>query len=234
MTEIEPRDRPAGYFDLVRDLDERGCVVCRGANRSAARFIDALLWERVTDPGTRYGLRRSRGFCREHSLLAVSVASASSEQLGLAIIAEDLIGRLGETVEAMQPRAGRRSRHRPDELDPEDPCPACTAAFGTVVVYLKLLASSEQAIRPTNGQLPVLCLPHLQIGLGQVEGAEGERTLRALFADGAARVRADLQEYIRKRDHRFRHEMKTPDELKAWAQAIHLLVGAPMRRPLEP
>jgi hypothetical protein len=228
---IEPRDRPAGYFDLLRDLEGPGCVVCRGAHQSAWRFIDALLWERVTDPGTRYGLRRSRGFCREHSLLAISVAGASSEQLGLAIIAEDLVGRVGEAVASTQARTGRRPRHRPDEIDPQEPCPVCRSAGATVSLYLQLLASAGQAIEPSHEQLPVLCLPHLRIGLERVEDAAGEQKLRALFADGAAKVRADLQEFIRKRDHRFRHEVVKRDEANAWARAIHLLVGAPMRRP---
>jgi hypothetical protein len=67
-----------GYHDLMADLKKAGCPVCHGAQRAAWKYLDGLLWEFVNDPGVRAGFRAARGFCREHSRMALVVASEQS------------------------------------------------------------------------------------------------------------------------------------------------------------
>ncbi|MGE5226431.1 MAG: hypothetical protein ACM3OO_06100 [Planctomycetaceae bacterium] len=228
-----PESHAPGYFDLRRDLEQPGCAVCRGASRSAWRLVDGLLWEGVTDPLTRTRLRRSRGFCREHSLMAIRVADAENGQLGMAIVYEDLLAQLEAALgqEPAKPRWGgvaRRSVPAPDL-----PCPACVSALGTEENYLRLLGradpTSELGTLARSGA-GTLCLRHLRLGLATTDPDE-QRRLVQIALTGIAAMRGDLQEFIRKRDYRFSHEPLSAEEGDAWRRAVRFLEGEPVRRP---
>ncbi len=169
----ERRRRPVGYFDLLRDLPREGCAVCRGETRSAWRYIDGLLWEGVTDGGVRETTRGAHGFCRDHSLMAVSVASAESGQLGMAILFEDLLRHVEEEARRAPSDRGRGRRRvpRPDQdgLAPHGRCRACVSAGATAANYLAVLAdegpASEIGSASTQGR-PALCFHHLRLESG--------------------------------------------------------------------
>ena len=55
------------YHDLREALAEPGCAFCRLVARAVDRYLRALLYESVNDPGLREKLRASRGFCRGHA-----------------------------------------------------------------------------------------------------------------------------------------------------------------------
>jgi hypothetical protein len=87
---------PAGYHDLLSDLEHPGCPVCRSVARHAARYLEELLWESVNDPYMRPRLREAHGFCREHALLAVQIAGRHDGGQGIAILYRDFLGHLRE------------------------------------------------------------------------------------------------------------------------------------------
>ncbi|MGZ4149066.1 MAG: DUF6062 family protein [Actinomycetota bacterium] len=224
--------RSAGYSDLRRDLERPGCAVCRGASRSAWRLIDGILWEGVTDVFTRTRLRRSRGFCREHSFMAIRVADAEHGQLGMAIVYEDLVAQLEDQLRPPDER-GRRWRRTIAGLARRSRCPACETARGTETNYLGLLAAAEPASelgRLARAGRIVLCLPHLFLGIELLDD-DRARTLVDIALAGTSPLRADLQEFVRKRDYRFSHEPLSPEEADAWRRAVTFLAGEPHRRP---
>lgn len=230
-----------GYHDLMADLKKPGCPVCHGAHRAAWKYLDGLLWEFVNDPGVRAGLRPARAFCREHSRMALAVASEQAAAGGIAILYEDLLG-TAESAAALAARSswrgGARSRRRGarDVFAPTEPCPACQSADRTAQNYLRILAKGEPDSPPavTVGRVTHgLCLPHLAMGLAHARSEPQAQQLLGIFGRGTDELQAELREFIRKQDYRFRHEGLTDREASAWRRAVSRLVGepAPRRKP---
>jgi hypothetical protein len=124
---------PAGYHQLLSDLKHPGCPVCRAVARSVRRYLDALFWESVNDPYLRPRLRAAHGFCREHALLALSMASRKGDGHGIAILYRDFLGHLREEATAAAGSRGtslaRRNRFGdPRLLAPRARCSACESA----------------------------------------------------------------------------------------------------------
>jgi hypothetical protein len=230
-----------GYHDLMADLRKPGCPCCHGSHRAAWKYLDGLLWEFVNDPGVRAGLRAARGFCREHSRMALVVASEQAAARGIAILYEDLLGTAeyaaAQTARSLW-RGGPRSRRRGarDALAPTAACPACQSADRVADNYLRILArqgpESPPAValrHPGRG----LCFPHLATGLAQARSEQQAQRLLEIFGQGTEELRRELREFIRKQDYRFRHEGLTTGESSAWKRAVYRMVGEPppRRRP---
>ena len=225
-----------GYHDLLADLRKPGCPVCHGVNRAAWRYLDSLLWEFVNDPGVRHTLRASRGFCREHGLTALAVASHQAAGSGIAILYEDFLRHVRDEViaAANRPHQGtRRGKRMPGIPRATGRCPACRSADFVVANYLKILSEADsdsapgRAIRqPTRG----LCLPHLAMGLRLARSDQAVRRLVDAYLHGEADLRADLVEFSRKQDYRFRDEGFTDEQASSWARAVYRLVSEPSPR----
>lgn len=231
------RGRPVGYFDLLHDLPLAGCAICRGESRTAWRYLDGLLWEGVMNPWIRAATKRSHGFCREHAMMAVSVAGKASGQLGMAILFEDLLHHVEDEARTDSDvgwrRRRRRRRPQPDTLGVHQGCQACASAHATTTNYLTVLIraepSSEIGVAADAG-VPTLCLPHLRMGVRIASSQSERQRLLDLFSRGAEQLRGDLLEFIRKRDYRFSHEVVSPAEATAWVRSVFAMVGEPRRR----
>jgi hypothetical protein len=232
---------PVGYHDLRRDLGRPGCPVCRGAARAAARFLEAVLWEMVTDPGVRRRFREAHGLCRDHGFLLIREAARSAQATGVAILYEDFLrhveAEVTETV-ARARRTGARRRAAPGAaLRPHAPCPACDAAGRVAEAYLRLLAEAEpesELGRGARGDGRGLCLPHLVRGLELARAPADVERLAEIFLRGAEALRAELEGFVRKHDHRSRGEPVSEAERTSWVRAVHRLVGAPLTQEETP
>ncbi|HXF71327.1 MAG TPA: DUF6062 family protein [Actinomycetota bacterium] len=229
---------PVGYHDLLRDLERPGCPACRGAARAADRFLEAVLWEMVTDPGVRERFRAAHGLCRDHAFLLLQVASRTAQATGVAILYQDFLAHVAEEVErAAAEGSGRRGRRAArggtgERLRPHAPCPACEPARRVAEAYLRLLAHAPEASeigRAARREGRGLCLPHLALGLELAEEGTEVRRLAEIFLRGEAELRAELAGFVRKHDHRFRGEPMSEGERSSWVRAVHRLVGAPWR-----
>jgi hypothetical protein len=231
-----------GYFDLIADLKKGGCPVCHGASRAAWRYLDSLLWEHVNDPEIRAKLRAAFGFCREHSMMAISVAGQQSAALGMAILYEDFLRTVDRQLEeAVRMRGKDRSRRLRrtgrSSLPKPAPCRVCASARHVEENYLRLLASAPDdspigtGIRdPQRG----LCLHHTLLGLHRARSDEQADRVLACFAHGDRELRGELREFIRKQDYRHRHEGLTQGEVSAWTRAVFRIVGEPPVRKEPP
>jgi hypothetical protein len=236
----KPMDE-GGYHDLMADLKKAGCPVCHGAQRAAWKYLDGLLWEFVNDPGVRAGLRAARGFCREHSRMALAVASEQAAAVGIAILYEDLLG-AAEQAAAQAARApwrgGSRGRRRGahDALNPATACPACQTADRVADNYLRILArygSESPPAAALHHPGRGLCFPHLATGLANARSEQQAERLLEFFGHGTEELKRDLREFTRKHDYRFRGEGLTTGEASAWKRAVYRMVGEPppRRRP---
>ncbi len=210
-------------IELKDALTSPGCALCRIGERSAHRYLRAILHESVNDLAFRTRLQAAWGFCRRHAWYFLRLESATMRDgLSTAILAEGLIEAAqevlaAERVRAPGPRQPRRDTRRLralwDRLQPKSPCPVCAIQDEheryALFVLLKMLA--EPAWRERLDSSDGLCLPHFRLALSdESAGAHLER----LVADQRRRLSAlldDLREYIRKGDYRFVSERPGPE-----------------------
>jgi len=237
MSILRPQNEPVKWLDFIylRDaLDAAGCPICTLAERAAYRYLDNLFYENVTDPGVRLRLYDSLGFCNRHAWLATRIPHTS---MGIAIIYEDLLRRIIDRIDSLRDRTtgqspprwllanGRRQNSSPI-LAVKAGCPTCqTAGFDErlfVGELLRWFADAElgAAFERSFG----LCLPHLELALREFPNHPQLPALLQAQRQKFAAVRAELQEFHRKRDDRSANEPQGAQQ-PAWRRALELFVG---------
>jgi hypothetical protein len=228
-----------GYFRLVEACAQPGCPVCRCLVAESRRYLDALLYEQVTDPDTRRAIRRSWGFCNWHTWMLPDIESSA---FGAAIVCEDLVTlalrraqrrRRGSRLATVRRwlAALARPRRRPalvERWERRTPCPACADAAATETRYLDTMLAfvEDDALRAAYARSDGLCVPHLVRAVEQGREDGPADTLVARTRETWARLGRDLAAFVRKHDYRNR-EPYTPGEASACARAFEMLSGAP-------
>ena len=221
------------YFELVDAQRLAGCSVCRLVHHTTDRYLDSLLYESVLDPELREKLKRSHGFCSEHVEM---LRNKPGRSLGTALIYETLLRRVVEVMEegrleagSLRDRirgAGSHGRGLGGRLSPDLPCPACLIKERATQDNLELLIAfmDDEKLYEAYIEGEGLCLPHLAWAVGLVSD---EVILQRLLQPQIARYRLlldDLAEYIRKSDHRFKHEKLGP-EGDVWLRVMNAVTG---------
>ena len=223
------------YFDLRDALPQPGCPVCSLTERNSFRFLDALLYERVNDVGTREGLRKSLGFCNWHAWKCLEVPNAP---LGLGIIHNDLLGVILERLSRIQHSfplpipfirrlwGNRKAKNAVPRLRPDHSCPACQSVRFFEEMYLRILLDylGEEDFERGFSRSPGICFPHLIIA---IEKHPGHRNLGLLIQRQMKKwesLKAELEEFIRKHDYKYVHEPRGA-ESDSWKRALEMLAG---------
>jgi hypothetical protein len=230
-------DKDVLYHEVLEALQAGGCALCRLAYRASDSYLNAVLYEGVTDVKVRETLRDARGVCYRH---AWRLAGKRGAVLGTAIVYRDVINTLTKALEAGQddaPRlfgfgpAGRSSPDLARNLAASKACPACTleqdSEQRTAKILLKHLndAAIEEAYIAAGG----LCLPHFQVALANANAGAGKK-LAGWQAAAWRSLRDELDELIRKHDYRFRSETITEAEAQSWQRAVAAAIGEPERQ----
>jgi hypothetical protein len=220
-------DKDTLYHELVEVLQAGGCPLCRMGRRASDSYVGALLHEGVTDPDLREKLRAARGLCHRH---AWRMARQRGSVLGSAIIYRDVVNTVIKALEAGE-AAPSRWRTRSKQIisggvAATAPCPACVLENDAVRRAAKTLLKHLERQEIAEGYLAAggLCLPHFQevVALAS-EGAA--RTLASWQATAYRRLRDNLDELIRKHDHRFAGEPISEAEADSWERAIAAVAG---------
>lgn len=234
------------YRELCEAFAQSGCPLCRLLNRSADRYLDAVLWELVNDHEVRAELNQARGYCQQHGWLLVRAGAA----LGVAILMRDVIHTLLEVL-ALSPGGGDSDSilqsllHRLDprylpkssarlvaELSPQRPCPVCSYVQGreedyvsTLLAHLDGPGAVAELYRTSEG----LCLSHFRQALASAPNEQDARTLVAAQQTVWQQLHTELGEFIRKKDGRSRDEPYGA-ERDSWRRALEAVSGpAPQR-----
>jgi hypothetical protein len=216
-------------------LGNRGCVLCALVQRSLQRYLSALAYESVTDVRERALIRAARGFCAEHGRMLRENRAA----LGSALIYRDVLVHLVQDLEGLETRGqrgddvGGRLRRAllggegAAALPPRATCPACRRVEEAEQLYCDALAvgMDDGAIVAAFGRSDGLCAPHLRVVLRLARPQQVARLQVAQIAIWKALI-DELDEFIRKQDHHFRHE-PSGDEADSWRRAIDLVSGEP-------
>ena len=231
MNEQPPKDR--FYFKLFEALDAPGCPICTIVLRDSRAYLDSVFYERITDVPTRMGLRDSFGLCNLHTWLLRDLPGSSAPDLGFAIVAGDLLSRFQRM--AAEPRvagwrvpwgwlaragSGLRARLK------RTACPACVVAGRSETVHLQQLLDllGDEAFSEKYCNSTGICIPHFLVAQEAHALHEHLPKLREFQIHAAQSLRATLDRFAEKHDHRTRDKI-TPAEATAWIEAIELLAG---------
>ena len=191
------------------------CPICTLVQRSIERQMRAFFAEFVNDPTARAQFRKSRGFCIHHTPLILELGDA----LAISILYADLAERTHQGW-----RKGRKWRFIAGGNNTGgqswSPCHACAAEMEAGVRYTEALAAGlERAeVWASVEAEERLCLDHV---VGVMVRAKPAVALRfqELEAVRMERIQAELEEFIRKNDYRFRGEA-WGKERDAWQRAL--------------
>lgn len=221
--------KPPSRTDLHAVYAQPECPICALLSRSERRYIDATLYEHVTDVRWRAEVRAARGFCALHTQ---HVLEHSRSALGVSLVAADIL----KTLRAALPGApsaagGALGRLRAalggsaaSALARQQPCPICTylADLGAIYIAALLDDLATDAGGAAYAHSTGLCLPHLLAALDK--GGPGLAPLLARQTAAWAALEAELEEFARKSDYRYSHE-QIESERDAWRRALLLLGG---------
>jgi hypothetical protein len=216
-------------IELREAMADWGCPLCRLEMRAERLYLDSLNYERVLDLPTRDALKSSRGLCAHHSR---GWQTLQGSALGIAIVYRvsvlDLL-RATDTPEKPPTSLLRRATGPAQvatALESSGPCPACalledtSRRFGDLL--LKELKSDE--VQRLLCDCGGLCLPHLRTTLSRPGADKTYNILIAVQRRAWTALMAELDEFIRKNDYRFRHE-PMESERDAWLRALDVMVG---------
>jgi len=228
------------YYELRDALAQEGCALCHLAQRAVERFLDNLLYENVNDPGVRRDVRQARGFCNLHAWQLRDQRGA----LGIAILHRDVLSTVTERVQKTQPADARptpllrvraplvTARPMPaaatlaSDLAPQRICLACQTREDAEEIYIHVLLEHINDPEITEGfsRSGSLCLPHFRRVLQQVRDEATARRLIAMQLGAWEQLLAELDEFIRKQDYRFRDE-GLGAEGDSWIRAVARVSG---------
>ena len=222
------------YFELVEAQALPGCPICRLASKATDRYLDSLLYEAVLDPDVRAKLKNAQGFCSRH---AEMLRRRPGRALGVALIYRDIIRSIFEHLERGDYRPSpsivdrllgreRGAAAAARSLAPGGRCPACIIEDQSENAYLELMLAhiEDDTLHRAYAEGEGLCLPHLIAALERVSSA---RAFQRLVEPQIERYRImlrDLDEFIRKHDHRLRGE-KFGEEGDVWLRAMNAVLG---------
>mgnify|MGYP006972337365 CR=1 FL=1 len=204
--------KDTAYYNTIEAFDAGGCPVCALVDKSARKWMEWFLYERVSDPKTRFKLRDSRGFCPEHARLMLDLGSP----LPVAIIYSDLIRLVVGDLSSKWPVPKKKAE-----------CPACLEEAEFEGVYLSVIADNfedaEMQKRVLGGGV---CLPHTVKLLKRLPGRHRSMLLDAVRSQ-LSDLDAELAEIIRKSDYRVKEEFGPEGD--AWIRVVRKFIGGGSR-----
>jgi hypothetical protein len=227
-----------GYFRLVDKCGESGCPVCRLVTEDSRHYLTALLYGQVTDPDTRRRLRAAWGFCNWHAWMLLDIENSYS---GAAIIYEDLVRLVTDRVRRLTGRSRRgrfasllpwldgRSRRPPAVYlyRRRELCPVCQSTAQAEARYAETMIRfiREAELQLAYARSDGLCVPH---ALQAIELADATTRVSELLEPTLqkwARLREDLESFVRKHDYR-NAEPFTEADAASYRRAFEMLTGA--------
>lgn len=218
-------DKHTAYFNLLEALPQRGCAICRLAHEVEINYITDVLYSKTTSVKTRGELREARGFCAAHATLLDGIGHA----LDVAIVYQDILMTLRDELARVSPERGssrRGKRQLAGKLGPQSECPACKYRGELEAVYVETfidhLVEADFAERTRNAD--PLCVQHVRQAIEHGMPAPQLRVMHEIQSAHWQTLIDELGEFIRKHDHRFRHE-RIGEEGNAWIRAVDAITG---------
>jgi len=225
-----------GYFRLLDACRAAGCPVCRCVVDDSRGYLDALLYEQVTDVDTRRAIRAAWGFCNWHTWMLPELAGSL---FGAAIIYEDLVTLMLRSTEGLAVRRPRRWLHALtrwrrgpagvlEAYRRRTACPACRNSAEAERRYLGImvtLLADDGDLQAAYAESDGLCLPHLLAAVADHGTRPATSTLVERTRDKWRRLGQDIAGFVGKHDYRNR-EPYSAAERASYLRAFEILAGA--------
>jgi len=214
---VTDRDRRM-LFDFIEACALPHCPICSIVAKAELRTLQIYCAEGAGDELRRADVRAARGLCVRHATQLQDARDA----MAAAVTAYDVLSNLLRDLDAVL-TTKKRTWTRKRMYVPNS-CPVCTdVSRYTRAVCAGVSAWSDNsdlchALQMSHG----ICAPHLRWMIEQTSP-----TSELLAAQQAAwsRLHAEVGEFVRKRDDRFRHEAQST-EGDAWKRAWRVINGA--------
>jgi hypothetical protein len=201
-------------FDFVDACASPECPICQLVQRAERRTVAVYCIEGSADQQRRAQVRAARGLCAHHGELLRDAKDA----MAAAVTALDVMTNLLRDMPALAlPPTLIRRHHRPR------PCPVCAEMrqYDHAVCAGVVAWHDDPDLLAALAQSQGICAPHLRY-----MAAHWRMTTPWWDAQRTAwmRIHTELEEFVRKRDDRFRHEPHTSDA-DAWKRAWMQISG---------
>ncbi len=234
----ETVDKHFTYFTVLETLQKsKGCAFCDLKKKVSFKYLDALLYEKVNDPGIRKELAKSNGYCHRHAHQLVSLGGA----LGIGIIYNDQLSYFLKFIDSKKSkvsktRQGKRKVQRNTGTAEslwvrEDMCPVCRVEQETLSRYFVIFVDSlkereDSKMRNAFESSHGICVPHFLEILEYANTLEIREYLIKHEKLKLQSIQEVLREFIRKQDYRFEKEPVTKEEGKSWIDSVIMMTGS--------
>ncbi len=212
-TDKSKHDKFSGYNELLAAFKLDGCAICQIVKSSSQKYIESLLFEKITEAQTIQKIRSSYGFCAAHSQLLIKTGDALGNSLIFKGVLLELLNNLYHSnLDKFSKRSG---------------CLACAAAEKeverTANIFYHFYKEDEFIceFQKSNG----LCLNHFLFIYNKLDDETLKDKLAKFHIEKIKYLIGHLDELIRKHDSQFTGEKISPDETKAWLKAIKFTSG---------
>jgi hypothetical protein len=219
------------HFKLEEALKQRGCAVCQLVKDAGLSYLDNLLYELVNDPDVQTGFRDSLGLCNRHAYRMTDMRDGLGTSILYRVVVRrelELLSQVSEPSKRSSVLSGflwRSSTDTPAIPEPGIGCMVCRAEEEAEERYLRVLLEGAE-----DGSLEGLldgpgaaCVRHLSRA-SALAGGGLPRPLIDVSRAALEELEADLDEFIRHKDHRFADE-PWGKERDAWKRAVERIVG---------
>jgi hypothetical protein len=218
-------DKHTAYYHLLDALPQPKCALCRLGHEVEVKYIENVLYSKTTAISIRAEWREARGLCLPHAEQLDQIGHA----LGVSLFYQDITSTLKELLTEVSPQQAIRKRGKrrlSTALAPDVECPACAYRSMLEAVYIETLLEHLDDPEFVNRlrEADPLCVPHFRQAIELVSDADRFRILRDIQTQQWERLIAELDEFIRKNDHRFQHE-PVGQEGTAWLRALDAIAG---------
>lgn len=226
---------------LRQAATQGGCPVCAVQREAEEQYLRFWAHEGTNDGAAISKLLKSRGFCARHAWQAKSLYEEQwHDGMGIANTYQYLLTQWLKDLDKLQSMLDkgrhatshqRRRQLVEEALGAKVKCPACASGENTAEFAVHCLLSeiddemTGKRWRVLYESSAGLCLEHLRLALGDSRHPQTTEFILKVEREKIAALLAEVKEYLRKCDYRFKDEPKG-SEHDSWVRALAKFVGA--------
>ena len=200
----------------------KNCPLCDLDNASVRKYISDMLYESVNDRTLRKRLEKQKGFCSFHGELILEHGDA----LGIAILHTDQIQLLLDYLNSAGSIFSKIKNIDHSGWTDHSGCIICEvrreAEKRHIDNFIELM--DDDTMKNYLEKFPGFCAKHLFKVLEKLDKPEHVKYLLKLHVERYESLLADLKEFCRKNDYRFRTE-PAGKEADSWQKTVYVVSG---------
>ncbi len=199
----------------------RACPVCRAVVQAVFDHLSKLQYELSIETAAQLTHAENGGFCSTHTWIYASLTSPVAIARAYPALLDSHAARLQRAARRIA-SVGMLAREVHDLAPSPSVCPACSVARRAVDQSIENIFKSLDV--GGRGEMPPLCLPHVEIALQHATDLESGRLLVSGCARALSRAADNMRRHALKHDA-IRRGLMTSDERDAHQIGLKKLAG---------